>query len=99
MTELPPSLRIKIMIGVRTGVPDGSQEQAPHTHAKPISIRGNGDDEGDPLESMKQFMMPKGGAKAEYVGWGEPVNQNPFHSTAAPNMAECGAIGGQPKGK
>lgn len=87
------------MIGVRTGVPDGSQEQAPHTKAKPISIRGNGDGEGDPLESMRQFMRPKGGEKAEQVGYGEPVNQNPFHSAEAPNAAEFGMIGGQPKGK
>jgi hypothetical protein len=87
------------MIGVNTGVPDGSQEQVSHTKAPPLSIRGNGDGEGDPLESMKQFMMPKDGAKAEYVGSGEPVNQNPFHSTGSPNLAEFGAIGGQPKGK
>lgn len=87
------------MIGVKTGVPDGSQEQVSHTKAKPITIRGNGDGEGDPLESMKQFMMPESGKKADYVGWGEPVNQNPFHSAPEPNMAECGAIGGQPKGK
>jgi hypothetical protein len=87
------------MIGVPTGVPDRSQVQTDHTKAKPISIRGNGDGEGDPLESMKQFMMPPDGGKAEYVGWGEPVNQNPFFSTGEPNLAEFGAIGGQPKGK
>jgi hypothetical protein len=87
------------MIGVNTGVPDGSQEQVSHTRAKPLSIRGNGDGEGDPMESMKQFMMPAGGSKAAYEGNGEPVNQNPFHSTASPNLAEYGAIGGQPKGK
>jgi hypothetical protein len=88
-----------MMIGPKTGVPDRSQEQAPHTKVKPISIRGNGDGEGDPMESMKQFMMPAGGGKAEYVGWGTPVNDNSFFSTGEPNLAEFGAIGGQPKGK
>lgn len=87
------------MIGVRTGVPDGSQEQVSHTRPKPISIDGNGDGDPNPMKSMEQFMMPKGGSKAEYVGYGEPVNQNPFHSAGAPNLAEYGAIGGQPKGK
>lgn len=86
-------------IGVKTGVPDRSQVQSDHTKTKPISIRGNGDGEGDPLESMKQFMMPLSGRKAAYVGWGEPVNLNPFFATGEPSLSEYGAIGGQPKGK
>jgi hypothetical protein len=88
------------MIGAKTGVPDRSQEQAPHTPGnKYPRLNGNADGEGDPLESMKQFMMPAGGAKAQYVGWGDPVNDNPFHKTGMPNAAEFGMIGGQPKGK
>ena len=87
------------MIGKKTGVPDRSQEQVPHTRPRPVTIDGNGDGEGDPMESMKQFMMPKGGEKIAYVGWGEPVNDNPFHSTGEPSLADFGAIGGQPKGK
>ncbi len=87
------------MIGKATGVPDRSQEQVSHSKPKPITIRGDGDGEGDPMESMKQFMMPKDGAKAEYVGWGEPVNQNSFHSTGAANLAEYGANRGSAERK
>ena len=86
------------MIGVRTGEPDRSQEQTRATKPPSINREGNGDSE-DAMESMKQFMMPKGGEKTDYVGWGEPVNQNSFHSTGAPNASEFGMIGGQPKGK
>ena len=87
------------MIGKNTGVPDRSQEQAPHTNVRPITRDGDEDGVGDPMASMKQFMSPKGAEKAAYVGSGEPVNQNLFHSTPAPNAAEFGMLGGQPKGK
>jgi len=81
----------------KTGIPDGANEQAPHTFNIGMRRDGGGDAD-DAMASMKQFMHP-GGGKAEYVGSGEPVNQNPFHSTGSPNLAEFGAIGGQPKGK
>lgn len=87
------------MIGVRTGVPDRSQEQTKATKVRPLTREGDNEYATDAMDSMKQFMMPKGGEKAEYVGWGEPVNQNPFHATGAPNAAEFGMIEGQPKGK